>query len=75
MTVDPSAVSDLALLPAQQILVVDPNLLDHRLILSSFNHNKKIDPKESKIESPHFEQLQPGQQDRSNASPDLIAPF
>ena len=45
MTVDPSAGSDLAPLPAQQILAADPNLLDHCLILSSFSHDSKINPK------------------------------
>ena len=51
MTVYPSAGSDLALLPAQQILVPDPNLLDHRLVLRSFNHDNKINPKATETES------------------------
>lgn len=70
MTADPSVGSNLALLPAQQILVADLNLLDHHLILSSFSHDNKIDPKVAKIESPRFEQLQPWQQDRSKGSRD-----
>ena len=44
-TVDPSAGSDLAPLPAQQIFVADLNLLNHRLVLSSFSHDSKIDSK------------------------------
>ena len=51
MTADPSAGSDLALFPAQKILAVDLNLLDHRLVLSSFNHDNKIDPKAAETES------------------------
>ena len=51
MTADPSVGSDLAPLPAQQILAADPNLLNHCLVLSSFNHDSKIDPKEAEIES------------------------
>ena len=51
MTADPSAGSDLASLPAQKILAADLNLLDHCLILSSFKHNSKIDPKAAEIES------------------------
>jgi len=58
VTADPSARSDPALLPTQQILAADPNLLDHRLILSNFNHDSKINPKATEIESPRFEQLQ-----------------
>lgn len=59
MTVDPSAGLDLAPLLAQQILVVDLNLLDHHLALSGFNHNNKIDPKATEIELPCFEKIQP----------------
>ena len=51
MTVDPRAGSDLAPLPSQQILVVDPNLLDHHLVLSSFSHDSKIDPKAAETKS------------------------
>lgn len=51
MTVDPSAGSDLAPLPTQKILIADPNLLDHRLILSSFGHDSKIDQKAAKTKS------------------------
>ena len=47
VTVDPSAGSDLAPLPAQQILAADPNLL----ILSSFNHDSKINPKATETKS------------------------
>ena len=48
---DPSAGSDLAPFPAQQILPANPNLLDHCLILSSFSHNSKIDENVSKTKS------------------------
>ena len=51
MTVDPSAGSDLASLPTQQILAADSNLLDDRLVLISFSHDNKIDPKATKTES------------------------
>ena len=51
MTIDPSVGSDLALFPAQKILAADPNLLDHRLVLSSFKHGSKVDPKETETES------------------------
>ena len=51
MTADPSAGLDLVPLPAQQILVADPNLLDHHLVLSSFSHDSKIDPKVAETES------------------------
>ena len=51
MIADPSAGSDLAPLPAQQILATDPNLLDHHLILSSFNHDSKIDQKVAETKS------------------------
>jgi len=51
MVVDSSVGSDLAPLPAQQILAADPNLLNHCLVLSSFKHDSKIDPKETEIES------------------------
>ena len=51
MTADPSAGSDLAPFLAQQILGAYLNLLDHRLILSSFNHDSKINPKAAKTES------------------------
>ena len=47
----PSVGSDLAPLPEQQILAADLNILDHRLILSSLNHDNKIDPKAAEIES------------------------
>ena len=51
MTTDPSVGSDLAPLPTQKILAADPNLLDHRLVLSSFSHDKKIDPKATETNS------------------------
>ena len=51
VTVDPSAGSDLAPVPAKQILVADLNLLDHCLVLSSFSHDSKIDLKESETDS------------------------
>ena len=51
VTADPSEGSDLALLPTQKILAADSNLLDHRLILSIFSHDSKIDPKVAKTES------------------------
>ena len=51
MTIDPSAGSDLAPLPAQQILAPDLNLLDHRLVLSSFSHDIKIDTKAAEIKT------------------------
>ena len=51
MTADPSVGSNLAPLPAQKILAADPNLLDHRLVLSSFSHNSKINPKVAETES------------------------
>ena len=51
MTGDPSAGSDPAPLSAQQILATNPNLLDHCLILSSFSHDSKIDPKAAETES------------------------
>ena len=51
MTADPSAGSDLAPLPAQQILAADPNLLNHHRVLSSFSHDSKIDPKVAETES------------------------
>lgn len=51
MTTDRSVGTDLAPLPTQQILAADPNLLDHRLILSNFNHDSKIDPKAAEIKS------------------------
>ena len=55
VTTDPSAGSNLASLPTQQILAADPNLLDHRLILSSFSHDSKIDPKVAETESVKYE--------------------
>jgi len=70
VTADPSVGSDLAPLPTQQILATDPNLLDHCLVLSSFNHDNKINPKEAEIESPRFEQLKPRQQDQSKGNQD-----
>ena len=51
VTADPSAILDLALLPTQKILAANPNLFDHRLVLSSFNHDSKIDPKAAETES------------------------
>ena len=58
MTADLSARSDPVPLPAQQIFVADPNLLDHRLVLSSFSHDNTIDPKAAKTESVKGEKLE-----------------
>jgi len=51
VTIDPSAGLDLALVPTQQILAADPNLLDHCLVLSSFSHDNKIDLKVAQLQS------------------------
>lgn len=51
MSADPTAGSDPTPLPTQHILAADPNLVDHCLILSSFSHDRKIDPKAVEIAS------------------------
>jgi len=50
MTAHPSAGSDLPPVPAQRIIVGDPDLLDHHLVLCRFSHDNKLDMKAAEFQ-------------------------
>lgn len=50
VTADPSAGSNLALAPTQQIFTADLDLLDHCLVLCRFSHDSRLDMKATELQ-------------------------